>query len=1111
MCLKYTKKTGKDVVELVHDQLEAFKYIGGFEPDGEGGEQESGEGLPVSIVTLPDFVLDFNRDHVHGDKPTCSVGGHAGQISSVLMHLLSDEDATHRVHYLTCSGNLASLLLENEFSQGDPEEARDTYLRYCAPFVIRREGEPRCAYRDTQTLDPSQPKRTDEISAKEHILGKPFVLDAIAAAQAVYIGSFKTPDYHNILSAIVDTMSSGSTGVETERGATNRPKSVLFLDTCRSVDSLRPPNETNNKLKAMFKSLKTVLTEHPGRAIPDVVLFVNDKEAEVISRAAAEALMIQGEADGWLREIAETLHVRILNYGPKTVTFYSPFDSETSGILLEHSCEDVANIDQYTRFRAGVILSSTAYRTLQTVPDVIAKYKKTSTRKWGLDLYQHFSLKWEVMDSLGSGGWCSAVAYGVALASVSTFRPRHSLLKTVCEVFGIKDHVQSNADDATFERIIHGIKRIRLDDNIPSKIARLAARRRHCKLKNDGLAGCSPHPKSCLTECSIATQKAAVMIDLDGTLMDSGKQRGRALGKALDELHGMTGVLPDTFRKNYAITSERVMFFEKHVYDRHKLFKALEKGDFRQQWNHPGWYAAYIVLACNNSHDSHLDTAAGSSPEDLSRNLDIQEFVQSYERTLRDRGVEIGKAMRAFSCVPLHPLKEARDFLSSLEATEAFNLYIVSEGHPDTQWSKLESTGLSEFFERSHVLTTGDVAPEYDNERKEFERELAELESLMKRSESRLWHFESDADTAHRISADVQMWEIPCNTDHSQDAVKLARAISEKYRETAVENQKRVKKDIVDREMQIRTAKWVGLLLQRLQAKLSLAFYSAVVRSIMRNPQRPLDTLRDLQQVRLERVESPRKKFAMIGDRQMKDLHPPQELLAMRGVPSHRGLITIRLLSGKYAVSKTESPDLHDTYPPDFLALTLAHAKAILLSPSAWRQCKCLDRAPNLYNWGISFDKESERIPKNPEDNDEKTGIDVLLCGMAMDPAAFPVISQLCASFVSEYVGYCDDDRREEIVTAIWPVKECKSKKSYVQAIVCLSAFIRAGGLSNLPRHENEEMAAVDELTSYCKASQPSWEKDAAATALFWLQVHADSESAKQKAKDHLSQVWPQG
>ena len=67
----------RKAVALVHDQLESFKYIGGFYQDKDNKWVESGEGLPVSIVTLPDFVLDFRDENVKSNLPVCTVGGHA--------------------------------------------------------------------------------------------------------------------------------------------------------------------------------------------------------------------------------------------------------------------------------------------------------------------------------------------------------------------------------------------------------------------------------------------------------------------------------------------------------------------------------------------------------------------------------------------------------------------------------------------------------------------------------------------------------------------------------------------------------------------------------------------------------------------------------------------------------------------------------------------------------------------------------------------------------------------------------------------------------------------------------------------------------------------------
>ena len=66
--------------------------------------------------------------------------------------------------------------------------------------------------------------------------------------------------------------------------------------------------------------------------------------------------------------------------------------------------------------------------------------------------------------------------------------------------------------------------------------------------------------------------------------------------------------------------------------------------------------------------------------------------------------------MAAFEQVRLYPFKEAHDFLESLRLTGAFEMYVVSEGDPDTQWMKLRDSGLSpRFFDREHVLTTGDA------------------------------------------------------------------------------------------------------------------------------------------------------------------------------------------------------------------------------------------------------------------------------------------------------------------------------------------------------------------------------------------------------------------
>ena len=200
------------------------------------------------------------------------------------------------------------------------------------------------------------------------------------------------------------------------------------------------------------------------------------------------------------------------------------------------------------------------------------------------------------------------------------------------------------------------------------------------------------------------------MIDLDSTLMDSSEQRDRGLADALLELK-------DT-RKD---VRDRIEFFTTNVYKRNDLFQAAvpDFPDVRQQWNHPAWYITYLVFA----RDSDLQQETQRwSPERVAKAKvepdkdEYKQFIQwlqtfqvAYRSVEAEEKESISAAMAAFEHVRLYPFKEARDFLGSLHLTGSFKLYIVSEGDPDTQWMKLRGTGLARFFDREHVLTTGDA------------------------------------------------------------------------------------------------------------------------------------------------------------------------------------------------------------------------------------------------------------------------------------------------------------------------------------------------------------------------------------------------------------------
>jgi FMN phosphatase YigB (HAD superfamily) len=1075
MCADYSEEMGKNAIALVHDQLETFKYVGGFvqDPRNPGAVTESGEGLPLSIVALPDFVLDFHQDNLGSNSPVCSVGGHAGHIASTLLHLMSDEDATHRVHFLTRTGRLATMLLEDEFQAGIPESSHDTYKRYCEPFVFIRDGQPRCAYLSGRDIEPSRCKPGDEMRAQEEILKQPFVVESIRAAHAVYIGSFKTPDYTNILGGVLETIGDG----------------MLFLDTRRA------DKESCDKLERMFITLKKWATPKHSALKPEIVLFVRNPEYQFVIQTAGSVLERTNVSP---QDIARELKIRLLYYTDSSIDLYTDFDGETSGPLLcSPSCQITTTLPSL-RFCAGVILAASVHRTLGLLAQTAELRTKKLTRAWGNSLRKSFDQRWQRI----GGPWMGIAAYGVACASLALDNRGFSLRDDVLGKGVTPMDVPMEEVDRTL--------RIRLESSAIGDFARLAARRRCQGLANKLTAQCDPVQDG--HECVIEERKTAVMLDLDGTLMDSTSQRGRALDPALAKLHAISQLLPDDFKQTCNDSVTRLRFFEEHVYDLHPFFEWLGVGDFRQQWNRRGWYATYIVLARLPLFGRDIIQAAGDwnrikkndklQPKDkeklceaLRKRDAITAFQRECESVLRSRTVEIGEAIRAFSDVQLHPLKEARDLLTSLKQSGAFNLYVVSEGAPETQWEKLRSIGLSDFFGRSHVLTTGDVVPEYDNERRQFSREQDELRRRLEDARREYAYAHGGIDLAE-IESDI--CRFPGNDVSDDVRRKWAMSVRNKYRERQLKNEARLEHKIrqIGRDIQVATC--VETVLARLRDKLSLAFYGAVIRAIMRNPERPLDTLRDLQKIRREEVGTPRMKLAMVGDRQTKDLHPPLELLVDPHTHVRKGLITIRLLSGKYAVDKEDDPDRPDyPYSPDFLALTLAHVKAILLSRSAWKRVQCLDQEPPLFNWVVNLQNRTH-IPQNPKDNTESIGINHILGGMSLSSEDFPVISNICAAFLTECVSRCSEKEIDEILTLLFKTDDDPLDEERCAAR--LSAFVLAGALTTGKIAETVEDHFATELARCRRVVHTAWVKERVLNALHWLRNHARSSAARNTA-----------
>ena len=247
-------------------------------------------------------------------------------------------------------------------------------------------------------------------------------------------------------------------------------------------------------------------------------------------------------------------------------------------------------------------------------------------------------------------------------------------------------------------------------------------------------------------------------------------------------------------------------------------------------------------------------------------------------------------------------------------------------------------------------------------------------------------------------------------------------------------------------------------------------------------------------------------KLAMIGDREKKDLRPPEELLTDTQTRKPTGLVTIRLLSGRYAKDNDEDPDKRKSGYPQFLALTLAHVKAILLSHETWRHVPCLHQEPSLFSWGVDFDHPT--IPDDPEDNFQRIGIDYLLEGMSMSGSEFPVISSICATFLAEYVGRCPTER-QKILDLLF--RSSRDTAGTIKRGARIAAFVRAGALAHPTVSATEERRFAKELAEYKmkgipgEKEVPFWFMELVLNALYWLRNNAQDPEARNKADQAVS------
>ncbi|MCP4581759.1 MAG: hypothetical protein GY839_09075 [candidate division Zixibacteria bacterium] len=310
--------------------------------------------------------------------------------------------------------------------------------------------------------------------------------------------------------------------------------------------------------------------------------------------------------------------------------------------------------------------------------------------------------------------------------------------------------------------------------------------------------------------------------------------------------------------------------------------------------------------------ENSKDTKDGEKRKNRKKPVNLEDVRRLATRNLREQLTHFRFAIRegrnAFWNVDYPSYPQVRSCVEMLRAMPGCEVYVVTEGHEETQLMKLKCTGLDDLFPAGRVLSTGAASAA-----KEVRNDLTKL-------------IQQDKHTRDFLLREVN----EVNVDEFKRLTETLNAI----------------KDAVDLLHQ---------LLELLYLKANKRFYSAVIDSIRLKPESPAQVLQSLLERGRHAIEYFEKikdkisegrpiKFFMIGDRYDNDCEPLLKIFP--SADQEVGVGTCRLMSGKRSweeyppEKKPAEPGITTEVrkPTMYVCDTLAQVAHIMHSAEAWRR-----------------------------------------------------------------------------------------------------------------------------------------------------------------------------
>jgi len=902
-------------------------------------------GIPMGIVCLPDFVVDVAVDGIkkatatrRGQPQPFDVGGRAGRLAWALHNFGGQQNGWYSVKYIAKAGDVGRVVLRRRFSQPSGQiPFEPTSLRYIVPSRADRDW---LHVYGKELVEPVESSHEGlEVSAADVDESPHYSLaDLFVDARYVVISSKHATHAISALDLVAEGLERLS-GRFRDSKVTIIPIGVLVdLSALASQGDVRRVVDSFGKLKKRAFAFAIESTALCDRQIDfdkkpfDHILMRQEQgvrsgnQFESLPKLANRPVAREAFTAGYVLASSCALGWKLLRRWHQYFPTMRPIDGRPH---IAFPTSEQAEPPGEEASPSCTMLPSLAF----DAPDAFSSDERL---RFAAALARHTdSTPLSYRDLIRSVAKVGAPSFN------EIERGEIEFAKTLNDDLGTKLdmlEVKSALTDCLVRRFVDETASSTLSLHLPPSDLEVFAS--SCQLRDARQA----------TEVDKKSIDKAVMFDLDATLFDSGGMLRACWFNGLRAFFGEAGISIESREIHTVIDIYKI-----YIYENHKRFSKLLRDhpdippewqpcDFRQIWNHRyAWATLLWILKPDPLHSSHWEDERWRSIliahrkqtstdrpgvrctciicERLKRLLaeEKADLPKRRELTLplRDQLIRfkfaIQSGRKAFWEVDYPSFPQARSCVKTIRALPGCEVYVVTEGHEETQLKKLKCAGLSDLFPRNRVLSTGAASAA-----------------------------EQSANDLTRLKQ-----------SHERTKGELQKA----YDKVRDDEAKRSLKPLLEKlEATIESISFLRDLLSVLYEKRHTRFYSAVIDAIRRKPESPAQLLlafvgrRDLT-LQQELGGGTPMKFFMIGDRYDNDCRPLLELPLSNGAKV--GVGTCRLLSGKRAKDDCPPKPKPDPTnpakkspppPPTMLVCdTLAQVAHILHHTSTWEKIALLE------------------------------------------------------------------------------------------------------------------------------------------------------------------------